>query len=269
MSELGRIKDEDGLAGDLLRAADDDAPPASSRRAIGAAIGLAPSIGHGAGAVHAAKASAVAKLGGGIALKVTAVVAVVGTAVGVHHVATRAPASPPPPAIVASRAPAQIAMPTPAPIAIAPPPAPPPSAIVPPPAPVEAPPAPRPPPPAHRATVPAPPPPIETAPPPPAAETGPAPPVPAAPSLGDEIAQLELALAAVRRHDPSAALAALDAYDRRFPAGKLAPEALAARVEATLAAGDRAGGRTLAARFLAEHPKSPLAQHVRDLVEAR
>jgi hypothetical protein len=43
-----------------------------------------------------------------------------------------------------------------------------------------------------------------------------------------------------QRHDPQAALSALDEYERRFPAGALAPEAAAARIDALLALGRRA-----------------------------
>ena len=43
-----------------------------------------------------------------------------------------------------------------------------------------------------------------------------------------------------QRHDAQAALAALDEYERRFPAGALAPEAAAARIDALLALGRRA-----------------------------
>lgn len=43
-----------------------------------------------------------------------------------------------------------------------------------------------------------------------------------------------------QRHDAQAALAALDDYERRFPAGALAPEAAAARIDALLALGRRA-----------------------------
>ena len=42
-----------------------------------------------------------------------------------------------------------------------------------------------------------------------------------------------------QRRDPQQALRALDAYDRRFPAGALAPEAAAARIDALLALGRR------------------------------
>ena len=44
-----------------------------------------------------------------------------------------------------------------------------------------------------------------------------------------------------QRHDAQAALAALDDYERRFPAGVLAPQAAAARIDALLALGRRAG----------------------------
>jgi hypothetical protein len=249
---MKRLKDDDGLAGALLRSADDDAPPPSSRRAIGIALGLSAAP---LGALPAAKASAAA-VKAGLGLKITAVVAIVGTAIGVHRVATR-------PVEIATPLPA--VQPAPAPStqvrnviggkAPAPPPVVQPPVVI-----VESVPVHAPPPPPHRAVahVAAP-----VLPPPPPVEE------PAPPPLADEIAQLEIALAAVRRHDALAALATLDTYDARFPAGRLAPEALAARVEATLAAGDHAHARELAAHFLDAHPTSPLARRVRALVEPR
>ena len=77
---------------------------------------------------------------------------------------------------------------------------------------------------------------------------------------------LDAAISALHRHDARAALTALDAYDRQFPSGTLAPEAAAARIEAIVAIGDAAHARDLAAQFLAAHGSSPLAQRVRDLV---
>jgi hypothetical protein len=58
------------------------------------------------------------------------------------------------------------------------------------------------------------------------------------------VAESRLLASALRelrqQRDPAAALAALDDYERRFPAGALAPEAAAARVDALLALGRRA-----------------------------
>jgi hypothetical protein len=290
MTELPRLKDGDDLAGALLRAADDDAPSPRSRAAIAAAIGLsAGAAGVGAGSAHAASSAAkttlAGKLGATVTVKIAAVVIAVGATVGVHHVVTKPASEPPPPApariaepahaavptraaapanvVVVEPAPVRAtveapAMPAPTPIAVAVPAAPPPVAHTPVAhtpvahAPV-----------AHAATrAPDPAPSPEPA---PAAETPPAPP---APSLADEVALLGSAVAQLHRHDAGAALAILDDYDQRFPAGKLAPEATVARVEATFEVGDAAHARALAARFLAEHAQSPLAPRVRDLVAA-
>jgi hypothetical protein len=104
---------------------------------------------------------------------------------------------------------------------------------------------------------------VETAP-----ETKPAPIVQAAQpasssSLADEVAALEVARAALRAHDPNGAVAALDRYKSRFPAGKLAPEATVVRIEALNQRGDHAAAAALGDRFLAAHPNSPYADRVR------
>jgi tetratricopeptide (TPR) repeat protein len=65
----------------------------------------------------------------------------------------------------------------------------------------------------------------------------------AAPAEAPIVAESRLlaeALATLRQHhDPQQALRALDAYERRFPSGALAPEAAAARIDALLALGRR------------------------------
>jgi hypothetical protein len=109
-------------------------------------------------------------------------------------------------------------------------------------------------PPAERApsTAPAPrpvaaaPPPVAAAPPPeaapPAPTPDPAPPVrPAAPSpLAQEVAAIADGVRKLRReHDPAGALAALDRYRARFPAGAMARESERLRVEALVALGRR------------------------------
>jgi hypothetical protein len=102
----------------------------------------------------------------------------------------------------------------------------------------------------------------------PAPDPKPAPvaqPAPAALSntLADEVAALEVARAALRAHDPSGAIVALDRYKSRFPAGKLAQEATVVRIEALNQRGDRAAAAVLGDRFLAAHPNSPYADRVR------
>jgi hypothetical protein len=82
-------------------------------------------------------------------------------------------------------------------------------------------------------------------------------------SLADEVAALEVARAALRAHDPNAAIVALDRYKSRFPTGKLAPEATVVRIEALNQRGDHASAAALGDRFLAAHPNSPYADRVR------
>jgi hypothetical protein len=87
--------------------------------------------------------------------------------------------------------------------------------------------------------------------------------------LGEELALIQSAVAALHRRDAAAALAALDDYARRFSDGELAPEATALRIEAMFAIGHSAEARALAARFLADHADSPLAQRVRNTIRAQ
>jgi len=87
-----------------------------------------------------------------------------------------------------------------------------------------------------------------------------------APSLADEVTALDAARAALARGDSALALTDLDAYERRFPSGVLAPEADVVRIEALFAAGDVSAARGRAGRFLASHANSPLAARVRELV---
>ena len=72
---------------------------------------------------------------------------------------------------------------------------------------------------------------------------------------------------AITAGDAPNATRALDDYDRAFPSGMLAPEAAALRVEALALAGDRAGARRLADRFLTDYPTSPLVPRVRTFVD--
>lgn len=265
MSDLPRLKDDDDLAGMLLRSADGDAPPPKSRAAISAGIGLSSALGKGTAAMPAAtagKTTIAAKLAGGVALKVTAALVVVGTAIGAHHVITRgddrAAGLPPrlPAAVIEPRAAREPAKAEPAAEVAAPATA---IAVAAPAAPIavteqphaEAAPHALPSSPQVQHAV--------------AAEPSQPPPATPAPAstLREESQILDAALVALRDRDSGGALAALDRYDQRFPAGVLAPEAAVARIDATLLAGDVAKARTLAARFLADHPDSPAAPRVR------
>jgi hypothetical protein len=90
-----------------------------------------------------------------------------------------------------------------------------------------------------------------------------------APDLAAEIALLDRAREALAAGEPARALAVLERYDREMPAGRLAPEAAYVRIEALLAAGDRAGADAAGRRFLAANPTSPHAKRVRALLQIR
>jgi hypothetical protein len=88
------------------------------------------------------------------------------------------------------------------------------------------------------------------------------------PGLEPQVALLDRARARAAASDASGALRALDEYDRAFPQGPLSEEAAALRIEATAAGGDRSGAAALAARFLAERPRSVHAARVRSFLQA-
>jgi hypothetical protein len=85
----------------------------------------------------------------------------------------------------------------------------------------------------------------------------------AAPELAGELRLLDAANRALRGQAPARALAALDEYQRIFPAGALADEALVLRVTALVKTGARDQGAALAARFLRQHPNSMLTDRLR------
>ena len=93
-----------------------------------------------------------------------------------------------------------------------------------------------------------------------------APPQAAAASLSDEVAALQVARTALSAHDAGGAIAALDRYKSRFPAGRLAPEATVLRIDALVERGDRAQASALAERFESANPKSPYADRVRSIL---
>jgi hypothetical protein len=84
--------------------------------------------------------------------------------------------------------------------------------------------------------------------------------------LGQEIGLIDHARAALDRGDPLRALALLDEYRRRAPAGRLAPEARYLRVRALLESGNRSAGERAGREFLDSNPTSPHAKQVRELV---
>ena len=284
-----RLKEEGGFAADLLRSADVDGPPAGARALAAAALSLSISgvaATSAAAAVPTAQAAAApvavaptitAKLGASLVTKlVFGVVAAVGVGVGARQiievelahtsqharaperVAVALPAPPPsrpdaegsPPIVVPVTRPrtATASRPiAPSPTIARRPEAVSPTAYAP----------------AAVVATPIVPPLVVSAPAAPD-EAVIAPPV--ASTLSREITLIDRALAALRHHDPRAARAALDEYERSFPAGTMAPEADVARIELLLATGERSAARALADAFLSAHATSPLAPRVRDLM---
>jgi hypothetical protein len=84
----------------------------------------------------------------------------------------------------------------------------------------------------------------------------------------DELTKIREAKQALRRADPTAALADLDAYARAFPAGHYAQEAAVVRVEALLASRQTGPAVRAADAFEDAYPHSAYADHLRHLVAA-
>jgi hypothetical protein len=229
------------LGATLLRAAQIDAPPETSRKRAAAALGLtgAPAAigaagGGGGAAATAAKLAttgiAIKWLGAGVAglamvsaassyragraQRVTPSVAVVSTAA--PRVPSAAHVDIPPPEPIAPIAPIATGAPL-APVAALPPSSPSPSPA-----------------PAH--------------------------------SIGREVAMLDSARTALAEGHAEEAIHRLDAYARSCPDGALALEANVVRVEALEAEGKTARAATLAQQLLAKHPDAPQAAHLRSLV---
>ena len=80
--------------------------------------------------------------------------------------------------------------------------------------------------------------------------------------LRAEIALVDAARSAVGAGADDRALVLLNRYDTSYRAGTFRPEATALRIEALDHLGRTAQARTLAQRFLAAHPESPLADRV-------
>ncbi|HTQ08108.1 MAG TPA: tetratricopeptide repeat protein [Polyangiaceae bacterium] len=87
-----------------------------------------------------------------------------------------------------------------------------------------------------------------------------------APTLGDEIAQLQAVRTALGAGDPKRALALLDRYARSTRGGSLGDEALVLRLDALTRAGRGAEASALASRFVANNPGSPLVDRARAFV---
>jgi hypothetical protein len=87
-------------------------------------------------------------------------------------------------------------------------------------------------------------------------------------SLAREIAALDEVRSLLATDRAAAALTALSRYERELPRGALRIEASVLRIEAHQRAGQGEYARSLAERFLAEHPDSPHATRVRRLIGA-
>jgi outer membrane protein assembly factor BamD (BamD/ComL family) len=85
---------------------------------------------------------------------------------------------------------------------------------------------------------------------------------PAGLRLQDEAALLADVQGALRGGQATVALAKLESYDRRFPAGMLRSEADAARVFALCSAGRVEKARAAAARFVQRYPSAPVTARV-------
>jgi TolA-binding protein len=83
------------------------------------------------------------------------------------------------------------------------------------------------------------------------------------PSLNAEVVALDRARKALASGNSEGALAELGSYDREFPGGRLGPEALFLRMEASVKKGDRAAAERAARELVANHPKSPHAARAR------
>ena len=87
----------------------------------------------------------------------------------------------------------------------------------------------------------------------------------AAGGLGDQVANIDSARAAISAGASRRALEILRRYLDRYPTGSFRPEAIALEVEALMKLGREREARALAERFVAEHRGSLLARRVADV----
>jgi hypothetical protein len=85
-------------------------------------------------------------------------------------------------------------------------------------------------------------------------------------SFPAELETLDEARAAIASSQPARALSILDRYVARFPRGSMGPEASVLRIEALVAAGDRAAAQRAADAFLRGDPTSPYAARIHSLL---
>lgn len=87
-------------------------------------------------------------------------------------------------------------------------------------------------------------------------------------TLAEELGAINAVRAALAANDPQMAMLGLDAYERRYPAGRFALEAKVLRIDAFAAVGDATSARRLAEQFLRLHPSSPYAERLRRVTRA-
>jgi len=85
-------------------------------------------------------------------------------------------------------------------------------------------------------------------------------------SLGEETKALDQARKALAAHQPSEVLQLLDEYRRRFPNGRLRPEATILRLAALVEAGDREAADSLARRLLSDEAYASYEPRIRSLL---
>ena len=85
-------------------------------------------------------------------------------------------------------------------------------------------------------------------------------------TLSDELDALKVASSALNSGDSAGALAALDRYDRVLKGSKLRAEATMLRIQALARSGDAQAASTLAQRFVAQNPESPLVDRARSFI---
>lgn len=85
-------------------------------------------------------------------------------------------------------------------------------------------------------------------------------------SLGAELRLLDLARAAMDAEDLVAAQRALDGYQRRFPQGRLKPEATVLRLAVLIRQGNATAARALGARLLADDAYRTYQTRIRSLL---
>lgn len=87
------------------------------------------------------------------------------------------------------------------------------------------------------------------------------------PDLSEEIRLLDLARNAVRSQKPEEALASLDVYSVRFPAGAFRQEASMLRMQALAKRGDVNQASSMAKQFVETHPNSPYVRRASNIAK--